>query len=55
MIASQLAGKDNIPSSNFPNYPGHGSRYYVLAPFFSLSSTPYQSQNMLIIPQIYAF
>ena len=53
MVASQFPNKDNIPSQDFPNYSGHGSRYSVLAPFFSLSSTPYQSQNMLIIRQKY--
>ena len=36
MIASQFAGKDNTVSPDFPNYPGFGSRYCVLAPLFSL-------------------
>lgn len=46
MVAFQFPGKDNIPSPDFPNYSGHGSRYCVLAPFFSLR-VPF------INPQIY--
>jgi hypothetical protein len=52
---TQFPVKDNTASPDFPNYSGHGSRYCVLAPFFSLSSTPYQSQNMLITRQKYGF
>ena len=36
MVAFQFPGKDNIPSPDFPNYSGHGSRYCVLALFFFL-------------------
>lgn len=39
MITSQFPGKDNTASPDFPNYSGHGSRYSVLAPFFSFLST----------------
>ncbi len=55
MVASQFPGKDNTASPDVPNYFGHGSSYCVLASFFSLLSTPYQSQNMLIIRQNYGF
>ena len=55
MVATQFSGKDNTTLSDFPNYSGHGSRYCVLAPFFFLLSIPCQSQNTLIIPQIYVF
>ncbi len=39
MVASQFSGKDNTTLSDFPNYFVHGSRYSVLAPFFSFLST----------------
>lgn len=40
MVASQFPGKDNTTSTDFPNYSGPGSRYYVLGTFFSFLSTP---------------
>ena len=54
IVASQLSGKENTTLSDFPNYSGHGSRYCIWGLLFP-SSTLYQSQNMLIIRQIYGF
>lgn len=46
-----IAGKGNTVSPDFPNYFGHGSRYSVLAPFFSAKCTrnvPYGKRYRLI-------